>query len=72
MINVALDTKMMYGGTLDGRYFTKGADPAKNTKNTRGNTRESLKPTRTITHVLDPRNAKRVTRSKVNKGQYKR
>ena len=40
----------------------KGADPAKNTKNTRGitrrntrgNTRESLKPTRTITHVLDP------------------
>ena len=39
--------------------------PTKNTKNTRGNAREntseSLKPTRTITHVLDPRNTKRYT-----------
>ena len=46
-----------------------GANPTKNMKNTRGNTRESLKPTRTITHVLDPRNTKRDTRSKVNKGK---
>ena len=27
MINVAHDTNMMQGGTLDGRSFTKGADP---------------------------------------------
>ena len=50
MINVAHDTKMMQGVNPRGRSFTKGADPTKNTKNTRGNTRgntrETLKPTR--------------------------
>ena len=34
MINVAHDTKMMSGGTLEGRSFTKGADPGEITKNT--------------------------------------
>ena len=46
---------MIYGGTLIARSFTKGADPATNTKNTRretrentrGNTRGTLKLTRT-------------------------
>ena len=36
MINVAHDTKMMYGRTLDARSFMIGADPVENTKNTRG------------------------------------
>ena len=43
--------------------FTKGADPAKNTKNTgentRGNMRESLNQQEIVTHVLDPRIHKR-------------
>ena len=80
MINVALDTKMMWGRTLLARSFTKGADPTKNTKNTRremrgisrGEHKRTLKSTRMITHVLDPRNTKRDTRSKVNNGRYKR
>ena len=33
-INVAHDTKMMYGRTLDARSFMIGADPVENTKNT--------------------------------------
>ena len=55
VINLALDIKMMQGRTLIGRSFMKGADPAKNTRNTRremreiarGNTRGTLKLTRT-------------------------
>ena len=49
-----------------------------NTKNTRRetrintgeNTRETLKPTRMITQVLDPQNTIGDTRSKVNNGRY--
>ena len=50
MINVAHDTKMMYGGTLDGRSFTKGADPYEERDEHEGkhegNTREITQPTR--------------------------
>ena len=46
MINLSSDAKMMYGRTLDGRSFTKGADPYEEHEEhegeTRGNTRETL------------------------------
>ena len=35
-----------------------------------GNTRESLKPTRLITQMLDPGNTRGDTRSMINKGRY--
>lgn len=55
MINLAVDTKMMLGRNPRGRSFTEGADPVMNMKNTRretreitrGNTRGTLKLTRT-------------------------
>ena len=61
------------------RSFTKGADPAKNTRNTRGktreitrgNTRESLNQQEIVTHVLDPRNTNGDTRSTVNRDDTK-
>ncbi len=41
VINLALDIKMMQGRTLIGRSFMKGADPAKNTRNTKRETGEN-------------------------------
>ena len=62
MINVAHDTKMMYGRTLDGQSFMFGGNPTKNTKNTRGKRGKHKGKHSTnnniVTHALDPRNTK--------------
>ena len=78
VINMAHDTKMMQGRTLDARSFTFGGNPTKNTKNARGkmrgtrgehegNTRENTQPTRIQSLMCQILETQKGTRPESNK-----